>query len=191
MLSSQTLCYLTRSGTKLCLSSSSQSCFNLQSIPHILCVLSSPWKAPPSHPVNNQLAQGLIFPVSALPAWPRFLSPWPPAWQAATAVCGALVLSLVVPSSLFALWEAQKMSVGTVLFQSSSYGKEGRLLCCLSEGTSEPAVSFTGRMLGVGACPVPFLCFSKCFKGDEVLSSWSRSMRPATGRCDCQLLLGF
>lgn len=47
LLSSQTLCYLTRSGTKLCLSSSSQSCFNLQSIPHILCVLSSPWKAPP------------------------------------------------------------------------------------------------------------------------------------------------
>ncbi|PKK27121.1 ABL proto-oncogene 2, non-receptor tyrosine kinase [Columba livia] len=30
------------------------------------------------------------------------------------------------------------MIVGTVLFQSSSYGKEGKLLCCLGEEASEP-----------------------------------------------------
>lgn len=62
LLSSQTLCYLTLSGTKLCLYSSSQSCFNLQSSPHILCVFSSPWEAPPSHPVNNHVNPGLDFP---------------------------------------------------------------------------------------------------------------------------------
>lgn len=39
------------------------------------------------------------------------------------------------------------MIVGTVLFQSSSYGKEGKLLCCLGNEASEPGVSsFTGRM---------------------------------------------
>lgn len=102
-------CYLTRSGTKLCLCSSSQSCFNLPPSPHILCVFSSPWKAPPSRPVNHHVNPGLLFPVSALPARPRFLSPWPPALPAATAVCGAFVLraGFVVPSSLFALWRAQ------------------------------------------------------------------------------------
>ncbi|XP_009864977.1 PREDICTED: Abelson tyrosine-protein kinase 2 isoform X2 [Apaloderma vittatum] len=35
------------------------------------------------------------------------------------------------------------MSVGTVLFQSSSYGKEGRLLCCLGAEASEPSLSLT------------------------------------------------
>jgi len=40
------------------------------------------------------------------------------------------------------------MIVGTVLFQSSSYGKEGKLLCCVGEGASEPGVSgFAGMML--------------------------------------------
>lgn len=62
LLSSQTLCYLTLSGTKLCLYSSSQSCFNLQSSPHILRVFSSPCKAPPSHPFNNHLNPGPDFP---------------------------------------------------------------------------------------------------------------------------------
>ncbi|XP_038000227.1 tyrosine-protein kinase ABL2 isoform X6 [Motacilla alba alba] len=46
------------------------------------------------------------------------------------------------------------MSVGTVLFQSSSYGKEGRLLCCLSEGTSEPGVSFTEALHRPYGCDV-------------------------------------
>lgn len=39
------------------------------------------------------------------------------------------------------------MIVGTILFQSSSYGKESKLLCCLGDEASEPGVSsFTGRM---------------------------------------------
>lgn len=149
LLSSQTLCYLTLSGTKLCLYSSSQSCFNLQSSPHILCVLSSPWEAPPSHPVNNHVNPGLDFPSLSFACPAALPFPWPPALRAAIAVCGAFALSpgLVVPSSLFARWK-HGMSVGTVLFQSSSYGKEGKLLCCLGEGASEPGTRLTGRMLG-------------------------------------------
>ncbi|XP_039586140.1 tyrosine-protein kinase ABL2 isoform X6 [Passer montanus] len=46
------------------------------------------------------------------------------------------------------------MSVGTVLFQSSSYGKEGTLLCCLSEGPSEPAGSFTEALHRPYGCDV-------------------------------------
>lgn len=183
LLSSQTLCYLTRSGTKLCLHSSSQSCFNLQSSPHILCVFSSPWKAPPSHPVNNHINPGADFP-SLCFARPAAL-PFPLAPGLASSDC--CVWSLCAqPKAASLLSGEHSMSVGTVLFQSSSYGKEGSLLCCLGEGTSEPGVRFTGRMLsGVLSCPVPSLCFSKCFKEDEVLSSLSLScsMRSATGRC--------
>lgn len=117
----------------------------------------APGKLHPPIQLITTLTQGLIFPVSALPGRQRFLSPWPPALPAAIAVCGVVLSAvLVLPSSLFALWEAQ-MSVGTVLFQSSSYGKEGRLLCCLGEGTSEPGVRFTGRMLGdiILSCTFP------------------------------------
>ncbi|XP_063199183.1 tyrosine-protein kinase ABL2 isoform X3 [Chroicocephalus ridibundus] len=39
------------------------------------------------------------------------------------------------------------MIVGTVLFQSSSYGKEGKLLCCLGEEASEPGVSSSTEAL--------------------------------------------
>lgn len=56
------LCCLTLSGTKLCLYSSSQNCFNLQSSPHILCLFSVPWEAPPSLPANNQVKLQLDFP---------------------------------------------------------------------------------------------------------------------------------
>ncbi|XP_069718751.1 tyrosine-protein kinase ABL2 isoform X5 [Phaenicophaeus curvirostris] len=46
------------------------------------------------------------------------------------------------------------MVVGTVLFQSSSYGKEGKLLCCLGEGASEPGVSFTEALHRPYGCDV-------------------------------------
>ncbi|XP_031974523.1 tyrosine-protein kinase ABL2 isoform X6 [Corvus moneduloides] len=46
------------------------------------------------------------------------------------------------------------MSVGTVLFQSSSYGKEGKLLCCLGEGTSEPGTHFTEALHRPYGCEV-------------------------------------
>ncbi|XP_009572415.1 PREDICTED: Abelson tyrosine-protein kinase 2 isoform X2 [Fulmarus glacialis] len=46
------------------------------------------------------------------------------------------------------------MIVGTVLFQSSSYGKEGKLLCCLGEETSEPGVSFTEALHRPYGCDV-------------------------------------
>ncbi|XP_068055517.1 tyrosine-protein kinase ABL2 isoform X5 [Anomalospiza imberbis] len=46
------------------------------------------------------------------------------------------------------------MSVGTVLFQSSSYGKEGRLLCCLGEGGSEPSTRFTEALHRPYGCDV-------------------------------------
>lgn len=156
MLSSQTLCYLTRSGTKLSIAHL-KVVSTCSAVPHPLVCSAAPGKLHPPIQLITTLSQGLIFPVSALPAQQSFLSPWPPALPAAIAVCGAFVLSpgLVVPSSLFALWEAQ-MSVGTVLFQSSSYGKEGRLLCCLGEGTTEPSAHFTGRMLGdiILSCPL-------------------------------------
>ncbi|XP_071666087.1 tyrosine-protein kinase ABL2 isoform X6 [Patagioenas fasciata] len=46
------------------------------------------------------------------------------------------------------------MIVGTVLFQSSSYGKEGKLLCCLREEASEPGVSFTEALHRPYGCDV-------------------------------------
>ncbi|XP_009812347.2 tyrosine-protein kinase ABL2 isoform X5 [Gavia stellata] len=46
------------------------------------------------------------------------------------------------------------MIVGTVLFQSSSYGKEGKLLCCLGEEASEPGVSFTEALHRPYGCDV-------------------------------------
>ncbi|XP_054240629.1 tyrosine-protein kinase ABL2 isoform X4 [Indicator indicator] len=46
------------------------------------------------------------------------------------------------------------MMMGTVLFQSSSYGKEGKLLCCLGEETSEPGVSFTEALHRPYGCDV-------------------------------------
>ncbi|XP_053929674.1 tyrosine-protein kinase ABL2 isoform X5 [Cuculus canorus] len=46
------------------------------------------------------------------------------------------------------------MIVETVLFQSSSYGKEGKLLCCLGEGASEPGVSFTEALHRPYGCDV-------------------------------------
>lgn len=57
------------------------------------------------------------------------------------------------------------MSVGTVLFQASSYGKEGSLLCCLGEGGSEPSVCITGRMLGDGILSHPFPGFFLLLQG--------------------------
>lgn len=150
--------------------------------PHPLCVQQS-LEAPPSHPVNNHINPGADFP-SLCFARPGAL-PFPLAPGLASSDC--CVWSLCAqPKAASLLSGEHSMSVGTVLFQSSSYGKEGSLLCCLGEGTSEPGVRFTGRMLsGVLSCPVPSLCFSKCFKEDEVLSSLSLScsMRSATGRC--------
>ncbi|XP_010209036.1 tyrosine-protein kinase ABL2 isoform X4 [Colius striatus] len=46
------------------------------------------------------------------------------------------------------------MIVGTVLFQSTSYGKEGKLLCCLGEEASEPGVSFTEALHRPYGCDV-------------------------------------
>ncbi|XP_054689385.1 tyrosine-protein kinase ABL2 isoform X5 [Grus americana] len=47
------------------------------------------------------------------------------------------------------------MIVGTVLFQSSSYGKEGKLLCCLGEEASEPGtLSFTEALHRPYGCDV-------------------------------------
>nr|XP_009928996.1 PREDICTED: Abelson tyrosine-protein kinase 2 isoform X2 [Haliaeetus albicilla] len=46
------------------------------------------------------------------------------------------------------------MIVGTVLFQSGSYGKEGKLLCCLGEEASEPGVSFTEALHRPYGCDV-------------------------------------
>lgn len=50
------LCCLTLNRTKLCLYS------NLQSSPHILCLFSVLWEAPPSLPANNQVNPQLDFP---------------------------------------------------------------------------------------------------------------------------------
>ncbi|XP_010283711.1 PREDICTED: Abelson tyrosine-protein kinase 2 isoform X2 [Phaethon lepturus] len=46
------------------------------------------------------------------------------------------------------------MIVGMVLFQSSSYGKEGKLLCCLGEEASEPGVGFTEALHRPYGCDV-------------------------------------
>ncbi|XP_074952982.1 tyrosine-protein kinase ABL2 isoform X4 [Phalacrocorax aristotelis] len=46
------------------------------------------------------------------------------------------------------------MIVGTVLFQSSSYGKESKLFCCLGEEASEPGVSFTEALHRPYGCDV-------------------------------------
>ncbi|XP_074008895.1 tyrosine-protein kinase ABL2 isoform X4 [Numenius arquata] len=47
------------------------------------------------------------------------------------------------------------MIMGTVLFQSSSYGREGKLLCCLGEEASEPGVSsFTEALHRPYGCDV-------------------------------------
>uniref|UniRef100_A0A8B9TTL8 Tyrosine-protein kinase n=1 Tax=Anas platyrhynchos TaxID=8839 RepID=A0A8B9TTL8_ANAPL len=47
------------------------------------------------------------------------------------------------------------MIVGTVLFQSSSYGKESKLLCCLGDEASEPGVSsFTEALHRPYGCDV-------------------------------------
>ncbi|XP_008940497.1 PREDICTED: Abelson tyrosine-protein kinase 2 isoform X2 [Merops nubicus] len=46
------------------------------------------------------------------------------------------------------------MIVGTVLFQSSSYGKEGKHLCCLGEEASEPGMSFTEALHRPYGCDV-------------------------------------
>lgn len=165
LLSSQTLCCLTLSGTKLCLYSSSQNCFNLQSSPHILCLFSVPWKLHPHFQLITTLTRGLIFPVSPSPARQCLLFHWPPALRAAS-VCTWWRLcwqrqsrtSWVKQPLLFAV--KHSMIVGTVLFQSSSYGKEGKLLCCLGEEASEPGtLSFTGTMFGVVVLRHPFPVF--------------------------------
>lgn len=157
----------------LCLYSSSRSCFNLQSIPTSSVCSAVPGRL---HPPIPFIITPLI--ISTL-AQCRLC---PPGSASFPLVSGDFVLGpgLVVPPAS-RLCGKHRMSVGTVLFQASSYGQEGTLLCCLGQGASEPGVRFSGRMR---SCPVPFLSLSKGFKEDEVLSSLSLSCRrwPAIGR---------
>lgn len=113
-----------------------------------------PGKLHPHFQLITKLTRSFIFPVTPLPSRQRSLFLWPPAlrvvivcvwrclhwqWQPRTSQVEQPLL----------LVAKRSMIVGTVLFQSSSYGKEGKLLCCLGEEASEPGVSFTGMMLRV------------------------------------------
>lgn len=171
LLSSQTLCCLILIGTKLCLYSSSQNCFNLQSSPHILFLVCSafPGKLHPHFQLITTLTHSLISPVPPLPAWQHLLFHWPPALQAGID-CTWLCLcwqwqsrtSGVKQPHLLAM--KHSMIVGTVLFQSSSYGKEGKLLCCLGKEASEPGMNFTGMMLRNVMLCCPFPLFLQVFQ---------------------------
>lgn len=129
-----------------------------------------PGKLHPHFQLITKLSCSLIFPVSPLPARQRLLFHWPPAlwavnictwwclccrWQSRTSRAKQPLL----------LAAKHSMIVGTVLFQSSSYGKEGKLLCCLGEEASEPGVSFTGMMLRDVMLCLAFPIFLRVLQG--------------------------
>lgn len=125
----------------LCLYSSSPSCFNLQSIP-----TSSVCSAQRLHPPIQFIITPLIISTLAQSLISQSLL-CPPGSASFPLVSGDFVLGQGLwCQAASGLCGKHRMSVGTVLFQTSSYGQESTVLCCLSEGTSKPSERVSGRI---------------------------------------------